>query len=257
MKSLSTLIVSVLFISLNNVQAETAIQSFSASKAVDLTHVMHDDMAFWPGGVPFKKEVIVNYDNGGYLLHKFTMGENTGTHVDAPAHFIKGNLVIDKLPINQLILPIVVIDMKSQARKNPDYELSAQDVLNWESKNGLIPANSLVALNSGWHAKFDKPKQYINMDSENIMHFPGYSPEAAKLLVERNVSGIGIDTLSLDHGASKTFATHGVMLKANKYQVENMANLDALPAVGATAIIGVLPVRGGSQAQARIFALLP
>lgn len=257
MKKLTTILLAILYLSLNHALAETTIQSFSASKAIDLTHVMHDDMAFWPGGVPFKKEALVTYDSGGYLLHKFVMGENTGTHIDAPSHFIKGNLGIDKLPIDQLILPIVVIDVKSQAAKNPDYQLSPKDVLNWESKNGPIPANSLVALNSGWHSKFDSPEQYINMDSENVMHFPGYSPEAAKLLVKRNVSGIGIDTLSLDHGPSKTFATHVVMLKANKYQVENMANLDALPAVGATAIIGVLPVKGGSQAQARIFALLP
>ncbi len=237
--------------------AQTPIQSFSASKAIDLTHELHDDMVFWPGGVPFKKEALVTYENGGYLLHKFVMGENTGTHVDAPSHFIKGNLSIAQLPINQLILPVVVIDVKSQAKANSDYELMSEDILNWEAKHGEIPANCLVVLNTGWHAKFDDSEKYINMDAENVMHFPGYSSEAAKLLVERNVAGIGIDTLSLDHGPSKTFASHVVMLKANKYQIENMANLDALPTVGATAIIGVLPVSGGSQAQARIFALLP
>lgn len=237
--------------------AETTIQSFSASKAIDLTHVMHDDMVFWPGGVPFKKETLVTYESGGYLLHKFVMGENTGTHIDAPAHFIKGNLSIEKLPINQLILPIVVIDIKSKAKSIPGYELSTQDIQNWESKHGKIPAESLVALNTGWHARFDSPEKYINMDAANVMRFPGYSPQAAEVLVKRNVAAIGIDTLSIDHGPSKTFATHVVMLKANKFQVENMANLDALPAVGATAIIGVLPVKGGSQAQARIFALLP
>ena len=114
-----------------------------------------------------------------------------------------------------------------------------------------------MVLNSGWHAKFHNPEEYINMDTANVMHFPGYSPQAAALLVDRDVAAIGIDTLSLDHGSSKTFATHLIMLKANKYQIENMANLDVLPAVGAIAVIGVLLVRGGSQAQVRIFALLP
>jgi kynurenine formamidase len=166
-------------------------------------------------------------------------------------------LAIDNLPIDQLILPMVVIDAKAKVDADPDYELTAQDIRDWESANGAIPSNSLVVMNSGWHNNFDSPEKYINMDADNVMHFPGFSIEAGELLVERSVAGIGIDTLSLDHGPSKTFGTHVVMLKANKYQVENMANLDSLPAVGATAVIGVLPVKGGSQAQARIFALIP
>lgn len=235
----------------------TAIQPFSASKAIDLTHVLHEDMVVWPGGVPFKKIPLATHEKDGYLLHRFSMGENTGTHVDAPAHYIQGNLTMENLPIDQLILPMVVIDARKQVKSNPDYELSVQDINNWEAKYGKVPANALVVLNTGWHEKFDDPKAYQNMDDKQVMHFPGYSPQAARLLVKRDVSGIGIDSFSLDYGPSTTFETHLVMLKANKFQVENMANLNALPAVGSTAVIGVLPVKGGSQAQARIFALLP
>ena len=97
--------------------------------------------------------------------------------------------------------------------------------------------------------------RYINMDANKVMHFPGYGQGGTELLVQRDVVGIGIDTLSLDHGPSKDFATHLVMLGANKYMVENMANLDALPPTGATVIIGVLPVQDGSQAQARNLCL--
>lgn len=225
------------------------------TQVADLTHVMHEDMPFWPGGVPFKKEALATYENDGYLLYKFEMGENTGTHVDAPAHFIEGKNSIDQLSTNQLILPVVVIDAQAQVADNPDYELTVDDITNWEAEYGRIPADSLVVMNSGWYKRFDNPATYLNQDANNIMHFPGYSVEAATLLIDRNISGIGIDTLSLDHGPSTTFATHVAMLQANKYQIENMANLDALPATGATAIIGVLPVRDGSQAQARIFAL--
>ena len=247
----------LLLVVFSHTQAATPIQPFSVSKVVDLTHVMHDEMAFWPGGVPFKKEQLVSYENGGYLLHQFVMGENTGTHVDAPSHFIKGKRSIDELPIDQLILPIVVIDVRAQVEKDPDYELSFGDIKRWERQYGRIPPNTLVIMNSGWHKRFTTPKKYINKDRSGVMHFPGYSPEAAKLLVKRNVAGIGIDTLSLDHGPSKTFATHHIMLGADKYQIENMTNLNALPPTGANAVIGVLPVREGSQAQARIFALLP
>lgn len=93
------------------------------------------------------------------------------------------------------------------------------------------------------------------MDADGVIHFPGYGKDAGELLVARDV--VGIDTLSIDHGPSKDFATHVVVLRANKYQIENMANLDALPPTGATVVIGVLPVKEGSQAQARIYAFLP
>lgn len=234
-----------------------AIQPFTAGRAIDLSHPMHDDMAFWPGGVPFKKEQLVDYDTGGYQLHKFIMGENTGTHVDAPSHFIKGNKPIDHLALDQLIVPMVVFNARDAAAQNNDYELTPADIRNWEAKHGKVPAHSLFVMNTGWHQRFDTPEKYINMDGDDVMRFPGFSADAAGLLVERGVSGIGIDTLSIDHGSSQTFAAHVMMLAANKYQVENMASLDSLPATGATAVIGVLPVRGGSQAQARIFALLP
>lgn len=240
-----------------SVIADSTIQPFRASKAVDLTHPLHNDMPFWPGGVPFHIERLVDYDTGGYQLHKFTMGENTGTHVDAPSHFIQDNTPIDKLPLSQLIVPIVAVDVQHAVANDHDYELTTADILRWEKKHGVVPPNSLFVMNTGWHKRFGDAKKYINLDDAKVMHFPGFSVEAAKLLVKRGVTGIGIDTLSLDHGPSKTFATHVVMLKANKYQVENMAALDSLPPTGATAVIGVLPVQGGSQAQARIFALLP
>lgn len=236
--------------------AESLSHELRASQAIDLTHAMHDDMAFWPGGVPFKKEVLVDYEQG-YLLHKFEMGENTGTHVDAPAHFVQGNRPIDELSLSELILPAVVIDVQDKVSSDPAYELSADDVLSWESEHGEVPAGSLVILNTGWHKRFDEPERYVNMDADEVMQFPGYGPDSARLLAERDVAGIGIDTLSIDHGPSKTFATHMIMLQADKYQIENLANLDALPATGATVMVGVLPVRGGSQAQARVIALLP
>jgi kynurenine formamidase len=236
--------------------AEYLKTSLATTKVVDLTHQLHDEMAYWPGGVPFKKTLLVDYREG-YLLHKFEMGENTGTHVDAPAHFVQGRKTIDQLALSELIVPAVVIDVRDKAQANPGYQLSASDVEAWEAKYGKLPAGSLVILNTGWHKRFNDPKRYINMDADKVMRFPGFGPDSAKLLVERNVAGIGIDTLSIDFGASKDFQAHRIVLGANKYQIENLANLDALPPTGATVFVGVLPVRGGSQAQARIVAFLP
>lgn len=238
------------------VQADELVAPISAKTAIDLTQVMQEGMPFWPGGVPFKMERLVDYDQG-YRLHKFEVGENTGTHVDAPAHFIEGQASIDQIPLSQLIVPAVVINVQDKVAGNPDYELTPADIEAWEAQHGRIPENALVILNSGWHKRFGDPKQYVNQDDADVMHFPGYQPESAKVLLERNVAGVGIDTLSLDNGLSKTFAFHVEMLKAGKYQIENLANLDALPATGATVVVGVLPVKEGSQAQARVIALLP
>jgi len=254
--ALFTLAVPLVYTQLGSVRADSLRQAIQATKVIDLTHVMHENMPFWPGGVPFKMTRLVDYDQG-YQLHKFDMGENTGTHVDAPSHFIRGKRPIDEIPLADLIVPAVVIAVQDKVAAHPDYQLSADDVRAWEAQHGTIPAGSLVILNTGWHTRFGDATRYINMDANKVMHFPGYGKESAELLVQRDVVGIGIDTLSLDHGPSKDFPTHLVMLGANKYMIENMANLDALPPTGATVIVGVLPVQDGSQAQARIFALLP
>ena len=231
-------------------------QKLVATQVVDLSHPMYEGMSFWPGGVPFKMTRLVDYDQG-YRLHKFEVGENTGTHIDAPGHFVKGKRAIDEIPLADLIVPAVVIDVQDKVAQNSDYELSADDVRAWEATHGTIPSGALVILNTGWYKRFGSQDDYANMDADNVMHFPGYGPDTAKLLIERDVIGIGIDTLSIDYGPSKGFETHKAMLGANKYQVENLTNLDALPATGATVIIGVLKVKEGTQAQARVIALLP
>lgn len=236
--------------------AESLRIKIEATQVIDLTHAMHEGMAYWPGGVPFRMDKLVDYPSG-YLLHKFEVGENTGTHVDAPAHFIQGNRTIEQLPLRDLVVRAVVIDVRDKVKLDPDYRVSAADVRSWEEKHGRIQAGVLVIANTGWHARFGDPERYVNADAQKVMHFPGYGKDAVEVLIERDVVGIGIDTLSIDHGPSKDFAAHVAMLKANKYQIENMANLDALPPTGAVVSVAVLPVKGGSQAQARIFAFLP
>ncbi len=227
-----------------------------AGRVVDLTQTMSEDMPVWPGGVPFRMTRTADYDRG-YRAHRFEVGENTGTHVDAPAHFVPGGRTIDELEPAELVVPAVVIDAREQAAADPDYRLTADDLGRWEGRHGRIPAGALVILETGWHARFAEPARYVNSDSSGVMHFPGFAADAAGLLLRRDVAGIGIDTLSLDPGDSTDFPVHRLMLGAGKYQIENLANLDALPPTGATVVVGVLPVGRGTQAQARVLALLP
>ncbi len=231
------------------------LQPFSARKVVDLTHALHKDMPFWPGTAPFVIERLADYDKG-YRMHRFSLWENIGTHVDAPAHFIEGKQSVNELGLNDLVAPVVVINVQNKVAREPDYQLSVEDVLLWEERNGRIQPGVLVVMNTGWYKKFHEPQAYVNQDETGALHFPGFSAAAAGLLVERDVAGIGIDTLSLDPGNDLSFPVHKIMLGAGKYQVENMNNLDALPVKGAVAVIGVLPVTDASQAQARIFAFM-
>ena len=230
-------------------------QPFSARRMVDLTHDLHRDMPFWPGTAPFVIERLADYDKG-YRMHRFSLWENIGTHIDAPAHFIEGGASVNELGLNDLVASVAVINVQDRVALDPDYQLSVQDVLTWEERNGRVLPGSLVVMNTGWYKKFSDPKAYVNQDETGVLHFPGFSVAAAQLLVERDVAGIGIDTLSLDPGNDLSFPVHKIILEAGKFQVENMNNLDALPAVGAVTVIGVLPVKDASQAQARIFAFM-
>ncbi|HXF06779.1 MAG TPA: cyclase family protein [Blastocatellia bacterium] len=229
-------------------------------KVVDLTHRLSAKIPYWPGGQyrPFEFTPIATLDRDGVFSGFFAMPEHMGTHVDAPNHFVAGRPSVDDLLPEQLICPAVVLDVRDRVRDNPDYQLTVEDIRRWERRHGRIPRRSLVLLYTGWGARWGTPKEYLNRDEQGVMHFPGFSPDAARFLVtEREISGLGIDTLSVDYGPSKDFPVHHITHGAGKYHIENVANLDRLPARGAIVIVGVLPIEGGSGGPARVFALLP
>ncbi|ADE15001.1 cyclase family protein [Nitrosococcus halophilus Nc 4] len=229
----------------------------TVKRIIDLTHPIYEGMPYWPKGAPFHMIQRADYAREGYQFYRYEMDENTGTHIDAPAHFSLGKRSIDEIPCDQLLVPTVVMDIKEKVREDRDYRLSIFDVYAWEERYGQIPPQSLAILNTGWCKYFSEPDRYLSRDEKGIMHFPGFSRDSAELLVQREVAGIGIDTPSVDYGASVDFPVHRVMLGANRYQIENLANLDTLPATGACVFVGVLKVRNGVEAPARILALVP
>ena len=235
----------------------TAVIASEVENMIDLTQPMSYGMSVWPGDSPFIMRRIADYDKDGYRLHDLSLSEGTGTHVDAPAHFIAGGRSIDALTMAELSAPAAVIDIRTQVTSDPDYTLSAADVRRWEAEHGTIESGSLVILHTGWGKKFGRTDEYRNQDSDGVMHFPGFAEDAATLLVERGVVGIGIDTLSPDPGHSTTFGVHSIILGNDKYQIENLTNLAQLPATGATVIVGVMRIKDASQAPARVLAVLP
>ena len=185
------------------------------------------------------------------------MLEHYGTHVDAPAHFPPGKTTVDQIPAKQLFGPAVVIDVRAESGKNADYQLGASRVEEWEERHGRIPEGAIVLLRTGWASRWPDARKYRNQDAKGKMHFPGFSAEAAKLLIQRRVSGLGCDTLSIDHGASSDYPVHHLALGAGLYQLENLADLSELPERGAFLIVAPIKLEGGSGGPVRVFALLP
>jgi kynurenine formamidase len=165
---------------------------------------------------------------------------------------------VDRIEPRSLLGPAAVLDVSAAAVRDRDYRLSVADVRAWEQAHGTIPPGAVVLLRTGWSARFYDPKAYSGEDADGRLHFPAFSREAAALLVrERRVIGLGVDTLSVDHGPSDDYPVHHVGNAAGRWFLENLTNLDRLPARGAFLVVAPIKIEGGSGGQARVFALLP
>jgi kynurenine formamidase len=197
----------------------------------------------------------LNYNKGGFFSQILSIPEHFGTHIDAPAHGLKGKHTIDLIDPSKLICPAIVIDVRKKVKLNSDYHLCVDDIIIWEKRYKKIQAGSVVLMQTGWEKFWGNKKRYLNQDKKGTMHFPGFSQEAVKYFVEkRTINGIGIDTLSIDSGNSKEFSGHQVLFKHNKFALENLANIDELPPIGSTIIIAPMKIKGGSGSPVRVFA---
>jgi kynurenine formamidase len=179
------------------------------------------------------------------------------TRIDAPARFARGLWTVDQIPTERLLAPLVVLNISSNIEHEPDYQISVEDIAKWEQAHGQIPLGSVVIAHTGWDSRWHSARDYRNADPKGTMHFPGYSPDAAKFLVEgRTALGLGIDTLNIDHGASKDFPVRQYTLAHSVYQLENVANLDRVPAVGGMVVVAPTKLESGSSGPVRILALV-
>jgi kynurenine formamidase len=233
------------------------------SKLVDLTYGFDANTIYWPTAKPFawEKESWGPSSAGyWYSAARYGASEHGGTHLDAPIHFAEGRLTADQIPLSRLVAPAVVIDVTTAAARTADYQLTAGDIRSWEQANGVIPERAIVLVRSGWGRFWPDRKAFLGTDAAGDtanLHFPGIAREAAEFLMERRVAAVGIDTASIDHGPSRDFIAHRVLNAANIYALENVANLETLPATGATLIALPMKITGGSGGPVRIIAILP
>ena len=221
-------------------------------RMIELTHLLCPEVPTWNGSCGFCLEVKKDYDQM-FRVQQIKMHAGVGTHMDAPSHRIQGSASIADIPLEQLIVPASLIDVSEKA--HGDYELSVEDIEKYERKYGKIHADSLVIAHTGWGRFWSDSDAYRNVDDQGQMHFPAFSKEAAEFLVERNVAGIAIDTLSPDC-LDLNFPVHKIFLEAGKYIIENIANASHMPPAGGYVISFPLRIEGATESPARIIGLV-
>ena len=240
------------------------------TKVVDLTHTLDPDFPViilppeFGQCARFRMEEISCYDHRGpaWRWHNISMSEHTGTHFDAPSHWISGrdlpNASVDEIDVQNFIGPICVIDCSDGANQNDDFELTMDIIKDWESMHGTIPPNTWVFMRTDWSKR--KGIEYLNM-KEDGPHSPGPTPEAVKFLVEeRDIRGFGVETVGTDAGQGAhyipPYPAHFYLHGAGKFGLQCLCNLDQLPATGAVLMAAPLKIKNGTGSPLRVLALV-
>lgn len=226
--------------------------------AVDLTHAISEKSPNWEGTEksPFEARQLGHLNKDGYFSRYISLPEHFSTHIDAPAHFASGAWTVDQIPPERLIAPLVVLDVTKKVDADPEHVVSVEDIAAWEQANGQIPSGAVVVARTGWSTRWYSMEKYRNADAKG-MHFPGFGEPAVRFLVEaRNIVGLGIDTLSVDPGSSKTFPVHQYVAAHNVYNLENVAYLEQVPPSGALLVVAPAKLEGGSGGPVRLLALI-
>lgn len=232
------------------------LKSIVYRRVVDLSHTIRPGIPLWPGDPAVEFDAVAEISRHGYLLRRFSMGEHSGTHLSSPAAFYDAAAGPDELPAAGLVLPAIVFDVSDAASENPDYVLTPGDLAQWERRHGPMPPGSLSLLSTGWRRYWDDPERFINADGDGRMHTPGFGLDAARFLLEqRNAAGLGIDTHGIDAGMDAGLSVSRMALARSALVLECLNNLHHLPPAGTTAIVGRLPLAGGSGSPASVLAL--
>jgi len=239
---------------------------FPKGEIVDLSHTYDSQTIYWPTAEGFQ----LRRDADGvtpagyyYAANSFFTSEHGGTHMDAPIHFAQGHPTVDKIPVDRLIGPAVVIDVVPQSQSDADYQVTTADLQRFEQEHGAIPMDAIVLLRTGFSSRWPGAERYLGTtlrgdEGARNLHFPGLHPDAARwIAANRPIRAIGIDTASIDYGPSTLFESHRALYEHDIPAFENLTALDRLPVTGAYVIALPMKVGGGSGAPLRAIAILP
>ena len=242
-------------------------KTLAQKKYIDLTHDFAPGIPHWPGFPDETRKTIYWYNKrpdtmgSGFFSELFMHVGQWGTHVDPPAHFMKGLRTVDQIDLKEMILPLVVIDVHEEVAKDPDYTLSIERLKRWEKDHGQIPAGAFVAMRTDWSKRWPDSAKMENKDANGVAHYPGWSLPALKYLYEeRKITASGHETTDTDPGIATTnndYSLETYILSTNHYQIELLANLDQVPEAAAMVVVSFPKPKGGSGFPARVFAILP
>lgn len=237
----------------------SALASSGRSRRVkDLTHTFGPRFPVFTGSPNPARSTVATIEQNRFYVQQWSFVEHAGTHLDAPGHVIAGGRLVPELAPDELLAPAVVVDISRRAAEDPDAEVTPDDLERFERRHGRIPRHAAVFMYSGWEARAGSQDAYRNRDAQGVHHFPGFGVAAVEWLLDRrDITCIGVDTLSLDAGRSATFDVHRTLLGADRYGLENLAHLKSIPEKGATVVIGIVPWEEGSGGPCRALALLP
>jgi kynurenine formamidase len=246
--------------------AVAALFSGAGAEWIDMSYAYDERTIFWPTARPFALEVVAAGPTEAgyyYAANDFCTAEHGGTHLDAPVHFAEGKHSAERIPLERLVGPAVVVDVSGAAAADADYQVSMSDLAAWEAEHGRIADGAILLLHTGWGNRWPDRESYLGTavagaEAVPLLHFPGLDPDAARWLVERrNIDALGIDTPSIDYGQSTLFESHRILYAENVPAFENVAALDRLPATGAYVVALPMKIAGGSGGPLRIVGVIP
>jgi kynurenine formamidase len=221
----------------------------------DLTWTFSPSFPVFVDGEEATRSTHVTIEENGYYLQRWSFYEHTATHMDAPGHFTPGGRLSPDIGLDDLFVPAVVVDISDKVASDHDAEVTVDDLIGFERRHGRIPRRSAVLMYSGWETRAGSTALYRGTDASGVYHFPGFDVEAIEWLVDRrDITGIGVDTLSLDHGPSATFEVHVNLLGADCWGLENIRNHGTIPPRGTELFVGLIPWEQGSGGPCRVIA---
>jgi len=232
-------------------------------RLVDLSHEYSADAIFWPTAERFQLDVVaagMTPQGYYYASNNFSGSEHGGTHLDAPMHFAEGRWSVEQIPLDRFVGPAAVVDVSAAAGTQPDYQVTIADLAAWEQAHGSFD-DTIVLIRTDYSKRWPNAERYLGTAERGEaavpkLHFPGLHPDAARWLAAKNVKAVGIDTASIDYGQSSLFETHRILYDKNIPGLENLTNLEQLPASGATLVALPMKIKGGSGAPLRAVAVV-
>ncbi|MCA9236051.1 MAG: cyclase family protein [Planctomycetales bacterium] len=237
----------------------------AAETLVDLSHSFDEQTIYWPAEPGFALERgDAGFTERGYYYaaNRFAAPEHGGTHIDAPRHFAEQGQTVDEIPLERLIGDAVRVDVRGRAMADPDYLVTVEDLRAWEQEHGASLHDKIVLLDTGHARHWGDRAKYLGTTATgraavSQLHFPGLDPTAATwLATQRRVRLVGIDTASIDNGPSRDFASHVNLFRHDVPALENLTNLDSLPAAGFRIAALPMKIAGGSGGPCRVVAIV-